>query len=97
MMSSEQALAREITCREFVGLIHALREDELGDHDRRSFLQHSRKCPKCAHYLTGFERTISAVKRMAEDSSGPDVTTMPDSLVGKILSDLWKLLDRSSS
>ena len=30
----------ELTCREFVGLIRRLRDDELSDVDRRSFLQH---------------------------------------------------------
>ena len=94
-MSREQAVARELTCREFVRLIRALREDELRDDDRRSFVQHRRKCIKCAHYLTGFERTISAVKRMTEDSSDSKGATMPDSLVGKILNDLSKLLKPS--
>ena len=52
----------ELTCREFVGLIRRLREDGFSDVDRRLFLQHRAKCPRCADYLKGYELTISATK-----------------------------------
>ena len=61
-------MQRELTCREFVGLIGRLRDDELSDVDRRSFLQHRQKCVRCSDYLKGYELTISAAKRIAEDS-----------------------------
>jgi hypothetical protein len=79
---------REITCREFVSLIRALREGELSDADRRSFFEHGRKCPRCAHYLRGYELTISLIKRISGDS--PDETPMPKSLVSRILSNRSK-------
>ena len=82
---------REITCREFVGLIRALRDGELSDTDRRSFSQHARKCGRCSDYLKGYELTIGAAKRTAEDSRDSGETTMPKSLVSKILDARLKL------
>ena len=79
---------RELTCREFVGLIRRLRDDELSDVDRRSFLLHCQKCVRCSDYLKGYELTISATRRIAEDlldSSDSGETTMPKSRVSKIL------------
>jgi hypothetical protein len=86
---------REITCREFVSLIRAIREGELSDADRRSFFQHGRKCVRCAHYLRGYELTISLIKRISEDSPQPNETTMPRSLVSRILTNRSKLLSSS--
>ena len=74
----------ELTCREFVALIRRLRDDELSDVDRRTFLQHRAKCVRCSDYLKGYELTISAVKRMAEDSRHSS-ETVPKSLVNRIL------------
>jgi len=74
----------ELTCREFVGLIRRLRDDELSDVDRRTFLQHRANCVRCSDYLKGYELTISAVKRMAEDSRHSS-ETVPKSLVNRIL------------
>ena len=82
---------REITCREFVGLIRALRDGELSDTDRRSFSQHARKCGRCSDYLKGYELTISAAKRIAEDSRDSGEKTMPKSRVSKILGARQKL------
>jgi hypothetical protein len=81
----------ELTCREFVGLIRRLRGDELSDVDRRSFLQHRGECARCSEYLNGYELTISAAKRIAEDSRDSAETIMPKSLVGRILSVRQKL------
>ena len=78
---------REITCREFVGLIRALRDGELSDTDRRSFSQHRGECARCSDYLKGYELTISAAKRIAEDSRDSAVTMIPKSLVSRILGD----------
>ena len=75
----------ELTCRRFVSLIRDLRDDELSDVDRGSFLQHSQKCERCADYLKGYELTIIAIKRISEDSRDPRESTMPKSLVRKIL------------
>jgi hypothetical protein len=75
----------ELTCREFVGLIRRLRDDELSDVDRRSFLQHRGECARCSDYLKGYELTIGAARRIAEDSPDSGETTMPKSLVSKIL------------
>ena len=75
----------ELTCREFVGLIRRLRDDELSDVDRRSFLQHRGECARCSDYLKGYELTIGAAKRIAEDSRDSGETAMPKSLVSKIL------------
>ena len=74
----------ELTCREFVALIRRLRDDELSDVDRRTFLQHRANCVRCSDYLKGYELTISAVKRMAEDSRHSS-ETVPKSLVNRIL------------
>jgi hypothetical protein len=81
---------REITCREFVGLIRALREGGLSDADRRSFFEHGRECARCAQHLRGYELTISAIKRISEDSLDPNETKMPQSLVSRILSNRSK-------
>ena len=81
----------ELTCREFVGLIRRLRDDELSDVDRRSFLQHRGECARCSDYLKGYELTISATRRIAEDSCDSGETTMPKSLVSRILSVRQKL------
>ena len=81
----------ELTCREFVGLIRRLRDHELSDVDRRSFLQHRGECARCSDYLKGYELTISAAKRIAEDSRDSSETTMPKSLVSKILDARLKL------
>lgn len=81
----------ELTCREFVGLIRRLRDDELSDVDRRTFLQHRAKCVRCSHYLKGYELTISAAKRIAEDSREPGETMMPKSLVNRILDSRLKI------
>ena len=88
-------MPREITCREFVGLIRALREGELSAADRRTFFQHGRKCARCAHYLRGYELTIGAVKRISEESLDPNETTIPRPLVRRILSNRSK--QRSNS
>jgi hypothetical protein len=85
-MRRKQTVQRsELTCREFVGLIRRLRDDELSDVDRRSFLQHRGECARCSDYLKGYELTISAAKRIAEDSRDSGEKTMPKSLVSKIL------------
>jgi hypothetical protein len=81
----------ELTCREFVGLIRRLRDNELSDVDRRSFLQHRGECARCSDYLKGYELTISAAKRIAKDSRDSGETTMPESLVSRILSVRQKL------
>ena len=81
----------ELTCREFVGLIRRLRDDEMSDVDRRSFLQHRGECARCSEYLKGYELTISAAKRIAEDSGDSGEKTMPKSLVSKILDAREKL------
>src|SRR5271156_4894387 len=84
-MRGKQTVQRsELTCREFVGLIRRLRDYELSDVDRRTFLQHRAKCIRCSDYLKGYELTISAVKRMAEDSRHSS-ETVPKSLVNRIL------------
>jgi len=75
----------ELTCREFVGLIRRLRDNELSDVDRRSFLQHRRECARCSDYLKGYELTIGAAKRIAEDSRDSGEKTMPKSFVSRIL------------
>ena len=76
----------QMTCREFVGLIRAYRDGELGSADRQSFSQHAGTCPRCSNYLRGYELTISAVRRFREDSLGPVETMMPKPLVRRILS-----------
>jgi hypothetical protein len=81
----------ELTCREFVGLIRRLRDDELSDVDRRSFLQHGGECARCSDYLKGYDLTISAAKRIAEDSRDSGEKPMPKSLVTKILDARLKL------
>jgi hypothetical protein len=81
---------RELTCREFVGLIRRLRDDELSDVDRRSFSEHRQKCVRCSDYLKGYELTISAIKRISEDSLDPNETTIPKSLASRILSNRSK-------
>jgi hypothetical protein len=81
----------ELTCREFAGLIGRLRDDELSDVDRRSFVQHRRECARCSDYLKGYELTISAAKRIAEDSRDSGEKTMPKSLVSRILDARLKL------
>ena len=81
----------ELTCREFVGLIRRLRDDELSDVDRRSFLQHRGECARCSDYLKGYELTIGAAKRIAEDSRDSGEKTMPKSLVSKTLDARLKL------
>jgi hypothetical protein len=75
----------ELTCREFVGLIRGLREDELSEVDRRLFLVHRAKCRRCADYLKGYELTISATKGIVEASRNSDEKMMPESLVRRIL------------
>ena len=85
-MRRKQTVQRsELTCREFVGLIRRLRDDELSDVDRRSFLQHRGDCARCSEYLKGYELTISATKRIADDANDSAETMMPESLVNRIL------------
>jgi hypothetical protein len=76
---------RELTCREFVGLIRRSRDEELSDVDRRSFLLHRQKCVRCSDYLKGYELTISATRRIEKDLRDSGETTMPKSLVSRIL------------
>ena len=80
----------ELTCREFIGLIRRLRDDELSEVDRRSFLQHRAECARCSGYLKEYELTISAAKRIAEDSRDSSETVMPKSLVNRILDNRLK-------
>ena len=75
----------EMTCREFVGMIRVLRDGELSDTYRRSFSEHAGKCGRCSDYLKGYELTISATKRMADDGNDSAETMMPESLVNRIL------------
>ena len=85
-MSGKQPVPRsELTCHEFVDLIRGLGDEELSDVERRSFLQHRRKCARCSNYLKGYELTISATKRIANGSRDPLETPIPKSLVEKIL------------
>ena len=83
-------LPREITCREFVGLIRVLRDGESSDTDRRSFSQHAENCRRCSDYLKGYELTIAATKRTADDMNDPAEPNVPKSLVSRILSDRAK-------
>ena len=78
-------MPREMTCREFVGLIWRLREGELSDVDRRLFVRHRAKCQKCADYLKGYELIVSATKRIAEDVRDSGKLMLPESLVRRIL------------
>ena len=95
-MRGKQTVQRsELTCREFVGLIRRLRDDELSDFDRRTFLQHRAKCVRCSDYLKGYELTISAAKRIAEDSRDSGEETMPKFLVTRILDARLKLQSSS--
>jgi Putative zinc-finger len=75
----------KITCREFVRLIPAFRDGELSTADRQSFSQHTWKCGRCSDYLKGYELTISAARRSGEVALNGIETTMPESLVGRIL------------
>jgi hypothetical protein len=75
----------ELTCREFVGLMRRLRDGELSETDRRSFSEHAGKCGRCSDYLKGYELTISATKRIADDANDSAETMMPKSLVNRIL------------
>jgi hypothetical protein len=75
----------QMTCREFVGLIRAHRDGELGSADRQSFSQHSGKCARCSDYLNGYQRTINAAKRIRGDSLDTIEAVMPISLVRRIL------------
>ena len=75
----------QMTCREFVGLIGAHRDGELGSADRQSFSQHSGKCVRCSDYLNGYQLTINAAKRIREDSLDPIEMAMPESLVRGIM------------
>ncbi len=77
-------------CREFVNLIPAFRDGELSDTNRQSFVQHSWKCGRCSNYLKGYELTVSAIKRLREDSLDPSEITMPRSVVSRILSNRLK-------
>ena len=81
----------ELTCREFVGLIRRLRDNELSDVARRSFLQHRGESARCSDSLKGYELTIIAAKRIAEDSRDSGEKTMPKFLVSKILDARQKL------
>jgi anti-sigma factor RsiW len=74
-----------MTCRKFVGLIRLLRDGELSDTDRRSFSQHVVQCRRCSEYLKGYELTVSALRRIAQDSSHSGETVIPNSLVLRIL------------
>ena len=86
MRRGKQIVQRsELTCREFVGLIRRLRDGELSDVDRRSFLPHGQTCVRCSDYLKGYELTISAAKRIADDANDSAETMMPKSLVNRIL------------
>ena len=85
MRGKQTVLRSELTCREFVGLMRRLRDGELSDVDRRTFLQHRAKCVRCSDYLRGYELTISAAKRVAEDSRDPGETMISKSLVNRIL------------
>ena len=76
----------EMTCREFVGMIRVLRDGELSDSERRSFSQHLGRCRRCSDYLKGYELTISATRRIVEDPRDSAETTIPKSLVLRILS-----------
>ena len=75
----------QMTCREFVALIPGFRDGKLNAADRQSFSEHTCKCGRCSDYLKGYELTISAAKRIAEDSRDSGEKTMPKSLVSKIL------------
>jgi hypothetical protein len=75
----------ELTCREFVDLIRGLRDEELNDAERRPFLQHRRRCARCSNYLKGYELTVAATKRIANDSRDLLETTIPKLLAQKIL------------
>ena len=74
-----------ISCREFVASIRDFRDDELSEGDRRSFLEHRQTCVRCSDYLKGFELTIGAIKMNSADWGDPGETTIPKSLVRKIL------------
>ena len=80
----------ELTCREFVGLIPGYRDNELSTADRRSFSKHSWDCERCLAYLKGYEQTIKAIKQIGEDSREPGETTLPKSLVNRILDNRLK-------
>jgi hypothetical protein len=76
----------KMTCRQFVALISTYRDGELSTAASQSFWHHSRNCVRCSDYLKGYELTVSAVKRIAEDSRDPSESeSMPKSLVRKIL------------
>ncbi len=83
-------LRNEMTCREFVELIPDYRDDELSTADRQSFSQHSSNCERCSAYLKGYEHTVKAIKRIAEDSLDRNETAMPKSLASRILSNRLK-------
>jgi hypothetical protein len=47
-----------VTCRRFVEIITAAREDAVPAWERRYFDAHAGVCGPCRRYLEGFDRTL---------------------------------------
>jgi len=73
-----------MTCREFVGLIPAYLDAELGRTDAGRFDQHARDCRRCSDYLKGYELTVNAARR-SKDLGDENRTKLPQPLVRWIL------------
>lgn len=48
----------ELSCREFMDVILAYLDGELGPHERQLFDAHIQACPPCLDYLDSYRRTV---------------------------------------
>ena len=75
-----------MTCREFVELIRARLDHELGFNECIRFDQHASICTTCAAYLDGYRQTVAATKRAfnSPDLSDED-SDLTEDLVEQII------------
>lgn len=48
-----------LSCREFMDVLLAYLDDELGARERRLFEEHIDACPPCLDYLDSYRRTVA--------------------------------------
>lgn len=84
---SKQAM----TCREFISLLPAYRDGELGGRERARADEHLAACHKCASYLRGYERTIELAKAAFADPDEPGEPEVLEDLAQAILASRRKL------
>ena len=79
------AVARELTCRDFVAFLDEYVEGSLAPERHAVFERHLELCDDCVRYLQSYRRTIELGRAALGDGPRPPAPAVPGELLDAIL------------